>query len=268
MMSDSEKKGIDEDGVLIKKKDESAKDKGKIEQELPIDNLDSGGTDQPTSVTEKKSEISATQEQEGKTFKKNLLEGLDEEEIATLLAAKQTLEEQNQLLEDKNRLLLEYEDLLKRKQADFENFRKRMQKESEEHKKYAISEIVLDIITVIDNFERAVESAEQSKDFNALHEGILMIEKQLKDLLEKKYAVKMIETVGREFDPTLHDAVMMEESDEYDEDTVVEDFQKGYVMHDRVIRPAKVKVAKSVSSVEQGNSNQNENEEGESPDKD
>ena len=70
MMSDSEKKGIDEDGVLIRKKDESAKDKGKIEEEeIPIDNLDSGGTDQPTSVNEEKSEISTDQGQEGTTFK-------------------------------------------------------------------------------------------------------------------------------------------------------------------------------------------------------
>jgi molecular chaperone GrpE len=151
-------------------------------------------------------------------------------------------------LAEQEKLAAEYLDLLKRKQADFENFRKRSQKEIDEYKRYATTEVVLDVLNLIDNFERAVESARSSKEFDALLEGVLIIKKQFRNLLEKKYGVKNIEAVGKEFDPNLHDAVMVAETGEYDKDTVIEDLQKGYVMHDRVIRPSKVKVAKAAES--------------------
>ncbi len=183
-----------------------------------------------------------------KDLKKKLLETLTEEEIKELLVAKEALEEARKNLAEKEVLLREYEELLKRKQADFENYRKRVQREIEENKKFANVEIILDIIGVLDDFERAIDSAKSSRDFDTLLEGIVMIENQLRGILEKKYGVKRIEAVGKEFDPNLHDAIMMEESDEYEEDTVVEDFQKGYIMHDRIIRPSKVKVAKAVGA--------------------
>jgi molecular chaperone GrpE len=164
----------------------------------------------------------------------------DEEDIQDLIKTKVLFEENQQLL-------AEYEDLLKRKQAEFENYRKRAQKEAQEFKKYANVEIILDILNTIDDFERAIESTKSSRDFDALLEGIQLVEKQLKGVLENKYGVKMIEAVGKEFDPMVHEAMMMEESEQYDADTVVEDFQKGYVMHDRIIRPSKVKVAKPVA---------------------
>jgi molecular chaperone GrpE len=170
------------------------------------------------------------------------------EELQELLQAKQKLEEQSAELERKEALLAEYEDLLKRKQAEFENYRKRGEKEAQDFKRYANVEIVLDVLNTIDDFERAIESTKSSRDFDALVDGIMLVEKQLKTVLENKYSVKVIEAVGKEFDPTVHDAIMMEESENHDEDTVIEDFQKGYIMHDRVIRPAKVKVAKAVSS--------------------
>ncbi len=177
----------------------------------------------------------------------NLLKEISAEELEELSQAKKLLEEQRRIVEEKDELIAEYEDLLKRKQADFENYKKRTQKEAQDFKKYANMEIVLDILTMMDDFERAIESTESSKDFDALHEGILLVEKQIRTVLENKYGVKVIEAVGKEFDPTIHDAIMMEESEKHEEDTVIEDFQKGYVMHDRVIRPSKVKVAKAVS---------------------
>jgi molecular chaperone GrpE len=177
-----------------------------------------------------------------------LLKELPAEELEELFQAKQLLEEQRRLVEEKDALIAEYEDLLKRKQADFENYKKRTQKEAQDFKKYANMEIVLDVLNMMDDFERAIESTESSKDFDALHEGILLVEKQIRTVLENKYGVKVIEAVGKEFDPTIHDAIMMEESEKHEEDTVIEDFQKGYTMHDRVIRPSKVKVAKAVST--------------------
>jgi molecular chaperone GrpE len=177
-------------------------------------------------------------------------EELSEEEFQNLLKAEQQLEMLRGEVEDKNALIAEYEDLLKRKQAEFENFRKRAQKDAQDYKKYANVEIILDVLTTIDNFERAIESTKSSKDFDALIEGILLAEKQLRSNLENKYGVKVIESVGKRFDPSVHEAFMMEESEKHEEDTVIEDFQKGYTMHDRVIRPSKVKVAiaKAVAS--------------------
>jgi molecular chaperone GrpE len=149
-------------------------------------------------------------------------------------------------LEEKEKLAAEYLDLLKRKQADFENFRKRSQKEIDEFKKYATTEVVLDVLNLIDDFERAVEAAKTSGEFDALFDGVQLIRKQLRNLLEKKYGVKDIDAVGQEFDPSKHEAIMVEDSREYEKDTVVEDLRKGYLMHDRIIRPSRVKVARAV----------------------
>jgi molecular chaperone GrpE len=226
------------------------------EKEISIDGLDGESEASQESPEIKKTEKGSPA--------KTLLQTLCEDELQELIDARTNLEEQSKILEEKNRLLAEYEDLLKRKQADFENYRKRVQREFEDYKKYATSDIVLDILNVIDDFERAIDSARVSKDFDTLMEGILLVEKQLRNFLENKYGIEPIETVGREFDPTVHDAIMMEESEQYSEDTVIEDFQKGYKLHDRVLRPAKVKVAKAVSSDNTANDNDNEDDVAES----
>lgn len=197
-------------------------------------------------------------------IREQLVRDLSTDELDELTQVKQQLQEQQEMLEEKSALVVEYEDLLKRKQADFENYQKRMQKEAQNFKKNANAEIVLDVLSMMDDFERAIESTESSKDFDALHEGILLVEKQIRNTLESKYGVKAIDALGKEFDPTVHDAIMMEESEIHEEDTVVEDFQKGYLMHDRVIRPSKVKVAKAVSPAsEENNSDENNNVEDE-----
>jgi molecular chaperone GrpE len=132
---------------------------------------------------------------------------------------------------------------LLRKQADFENFRKRMQRERQEAIKFANANLLQDIITIIDDFERAIRSSEESRDFDSFHSGIKMIERQFVGMLERKYGLKRMETVGKEFDPQQHEAIGMEESPEVDTQMVLEDYQKGYILNDRVLRHAKVKVA-------------------------
>lgn len=206
-------------------------------------------------------EASGEKKESGETpgetdIREQLIRDLSTEELEELTPVKQQLQEQQEMLEEKSALVAEYEDLLKRKQADFENYKKRAQKEAQDFKKYANAEIVLDVLSMMDDFERAIESTESSKDFYALRDGILLVEKQIRNTLESKYGVKVIDALGKEFDPTIHDAIMMEESEKHEEDTVIEDFQKGYIMHDRVIRPSKVKVAKAVSPVsDEGNVN-------------
>ncbi len=130
-----------------------------------------------------------------------------------------------------------------RKQADFENFRKRMQREKEDSAKFANKELLLDIIPVIDDFERAISSAKSTQDFASLYDGVILIEKQLTGMLERKWGLKRFDSVGTEFDPQHHEALTMESSEDVEQATVTDDFQKGYMLHDRVLRSAKVKVA-------------------------
>lgn len=143
----------------------------------------------------------------------------------------QALEEENSDLKDK----------LLRKAADFENFRKRMFREREEASRYANSALLTDLITTIDDFERAIRSAEESRDFSAFLEGVVLIEKQLVEKLERSWNLKRFSSQGEPFDPTRHEAVLRTEG-ETEGPVVAEEYQKGYFLHERVIRPAKVKV--------------------------
>ena len=146
-------------------------------------------------------------------------------------------------LEKANEEIADLKDKYLRKQADFDNFRKRMLREKEESIKYANAALLSDIINVIDDFERALASSGESGDYESLHSGIEIIEKQMISMLETNWGLKRFDSAGEPFNPEKHEALMMEESDEYDTQTVVEDFMKGYTLHDRVIRHAKVKVA-------------------------
>jgi len=144
--------------------------------------------------------------------------------------------------------LAETRDQLLRKAADFENFRKRMNQDKQSSIEYANQSLLLDIIPVIDDFERAINAGEKSEqcesntDYKAFLEGIKMIEKRLTTQLEAKWGLKRFNAAGELFDPNLHEALMMEKSAEITEAVVKEDFEKGYMLKERVIRAAKVKV--------------------------
>lgn len=129
-----------------------------------------------------------------------------------------------------------------RKAAEFENFRKRMSKEKQDAIDFANQNLLLDLIPVIDDFERAIKSSEASRDYTSLHEGISLIEKRLVTQLENKWGLVRFDSAGQEFDPNKHEAIMMEKSPDVEEPTVAEDFLKGYTLKERVVRSAKVKV--------------------------
>jgi molecular chaperone GrpE len=138
--------------------------------------------------------------------------------------------------------LAETKDQLLRKAADFENFRKRMNQEKQSAIEYANQSLLLDIIPIIDDFERAIQSGESSQDFKGLFEGITMIEKRLVSQLESKWGLKRFNSAGEPFDPNKHEALMLEKSPDVEEAIVAEDLIKGYMLKERVIRAAKVKV--------------------------
>lgn len=143
-------------------------------------------------------------------------------------------------------------DQLLRKAADFENFRKRMNREKQEAIDFANQSLLLDLIPVIDDFERALNSAKSSKDFTSLYEGIDMTEKRLSSQLESKWGLKRFNSAGEPFDPNRHEAIMMEKSAGISEPVVQEDFLKGYILKDRVVRSAKVKVLMPEDPAETG----------------
>ncbi|MDR1420568.1 MAG: nucleotide exchange factor GrpE [Treponema sp.] len=148
--------------------------------------------------------------------------------------------------------LADARDQFLRKTADFENFRKRMNREKQDAIEFANQSLLLDIIPVIDDFERALKSAGSSRDFTSLYEGIDMIEKRLSSQLESKWGLKRFSSGGEPFDPNRHEAIMVEKSAGVTEPVVGEDFLKGYILKDRVIRNAKVKVLMPESGADSG----------------
>lgn len=128
-----------------------------------------------------------------------------------------------------------------RLQADFDNFRRRSRIELEASAKYRAQSIITDLLPAIDNFERALKMDVDNEQAKSLKQGVEMVYRSLLDAL-KNEGVEVIEAVGKEFDPHLHQAVMQAEDENYGPNIVVEEFQKGYMLKDRIIRPAMVKV--------------------------
>lgn len=136
----------------------------------------------------------------------------------------------------------ELENRLLRAQADFENYRRRVQREKEDLAIYANQKLVLNLLPVLDNLDRALGTPAAPGD-EKLRQGVELTARSFRDILAKE-GVTAIEAVGKPFDPNFHEAVMTVESDEHDDETVLSEFQKGYQLGDRVIRPSMVQVSK------------------------
>ncbi len=153
-------------------------------------------------------------------------------------------EEPEELKEEKPEENREEDEALEAKymrlMADFQNYKRRTEAEKSNVYAYANEQIVLRLLEVIDNFERALDHKDTAE--KAFAEGMEMIFRQLLDVL-KNSNVEEIEALGREFDPNFHNAVLMEDTDEYESNTVSAVLQKGYTLNGKVIRPSMVKVA-------------------------
>ncbi|MFD3269161.1 nucleotide exchange factor GrpE [Paenibacillus dendritiformis] len=136
----------------------------------------------------------------------------------------------------------ELQQRLLRAQADFDNFRRRTVKEKEELAQYASSKLVTELLPVLDNFERALAAAQTGSEEQSFVKGVDMIFRQFTQVLEQE-GVKAMNAVGEPFNPEFHQAIMQVESEEHEEGIVVEEVQKGYMLKDRVLRPAMVKVS-------------------------
>jgi len=135
------------------------------------------------------------------------------------------------------------QDQLLRAMADLQNFRRRVQQEKEETRKYATENLVSDLLPVLDNLERTIQAADSGADFNVLIEGVRAVDRQLRTVLQ---GVKLsrISSRGEQFNPEQHEAIALEESSEFEEGTIVEEIEPGYALAEKVIRPARVRIAK------------------------
>jgi molecular chaperone GrpE len=132
-----------------------------------------------------------------------------------------------------------YRDRYVRAIADFDNFRKRTEREKADFFRYSVATVLKDLLPVLDNFDRSLDHAEEGDEF---HKGVLLIYKQLFEVLQK-HGLKPVDQKGVPFDPNIHEAVIREEDPSVPNLTVIDVLQNGYFLHDRLLRPALVKVA-------------------------
>ena len=199
---------------------------------------------------ERKENKKENQKQKGleKKDQKDLSETVDEE-LHVLMEEdrkekEKEIDELKKKLEEKEKEIKEHHDRLLRLAADFENYKKRTAKEKEEWTKFANEDLIRAVLPFIDNLERAVNHAEKVSDTGVLIEGVRLTLQQLLQALNK-FGLSTFESVGKPFDPTVHEAMLVVETDQHEPNQVVEEFQKGYLLKDRLLRPATVSVAKA-----------------------
>lgn len=128
--------------------------------------------------------------------------------------------------------------------ADFDNYRKRQREETARLSDSAREQVLLRLLPIVDNFDRSVQAAEAEHSYDSLVEGVTLTLKQIHEMLDKE-GLEPIEAVGQEFNPEFHEALMRVETDEYPENMIVDELEKGYMLNGRVLRPARVRVAAS-----------------------
>ena len=185
-----------------------------------------------TAKEKKKVESAGTEEAAEKT--KEEVSRREEEDMVTAL-------------EEARVRLQEGEDKLLRLAADFDNTKKRLEREREISLKYAEENILKELLPGIDNIERAMDQGRETNSIESLLEGVELTRNGLMATLEK-FGVKAIDSVGQPFDPNIHEALAMEETDTMEPNMVLREFQKGYLYKDRLLRPAKVIVSKAPAS--------------------
>lgn len=167
------------------------------------------------------------------------------EDVVEIIDAEEDVSEENELPDELEALKKEKEEIYNRYlrvQAEYDNYKRRTEKEKASERKYKSLDLANDIIPVLDNFERALQ-VEVDGDNKGMIEGITMVYNQLIEAL-KTNGVEEMEVEGQTFDPNLHHAVIQAEEEDVESDIIVEELQKGYLLKDKVIRPAMVKVNK------------------------
>ena len=163
------------------------------------------------------------------------------EEVSEMDALKAKVKELEETVAD-------LKDKALREAAETENYKKRLRQEKENAVKYANEALIKDLLDPLDNFSRAIEASEKSKDFDTIRTGVVMVEDQLHSILKNNWGLESYSPEGEDFDPSDMEACMMQEADGIDKEKVMQVFMKGYKLHGKVIRAAKVAVGKPKSN--------------------
>ncbi len=198
------------------------------------------GNDKDNELPEKSSELEDSQAPED-------LQGVSEDDRLI------QLEKQ---LEEKARESQENYERFLRALADLDNMKKRFQKEKEELLRFAARPLIEKLLPVMDDFTRAVTASKATKDFDALCQGVEMVQKKLMEILRSE-GVTPIEAVNQQFDPRYHESLAVEDNPNLPDNIVIEEYQKGYLMRGRLLRPSLVKVARNPGSQEEDKANCN-----------
>lgn len=198
-----------------------------------------------------------SQQDENTTEKNETLEGENEElkkteeaKVEEVLKTPQEIQEEQQerirelemALKKEQEEVLQYCEALKRQQAEFANYKKRMDRERDKDRKFAIKEFALDLLQVVDNLERALDS-HNNEENTEISKGVELVLKQFKDVLRKN-SIEEEYPLHEPYDMDFHEVILKEECEDHEPDTVIEVLQKGYKLHGKILRPAMVKVAK------------------------
>jgi molecular chaperone GrpE len=159
-------------------------------------------------------------------------EAVASDELSALKTKLQTVEQERD----------QYLDLAARTKADFENYQKRFQRDLAQERRFAHSPLAADLLGPLDNLERAVAAAQQAGEKGPLAAGVALVQSQLLDIL-RRFGITRLDAQGAAFDPNLHQAVMQQPSKDYKPMTVLQVLEPGYMIHDRVLRPARVVVS-------------------------
>ena len=206
-------------------------------------------------------EISDPVEEEAIQGENDTIEIEDDTETDDTETPEDAVEDIETRLEKAEEEAKENYDRFLRVSAEFDNYKKRTSREMSEFRKYANESLIKELLSVVDNMERAIVSANSEENAgNGIIEGVDLTVKEILRMFDKYY-VKPIQAVGEPFDPAFHQAVMQEESEDQPENTVLSELQKGYMIHDRLLRPAMVVVSKQKSEKTGGNDNNNDTKE-------
>lgn len=154
-----------------------------------------------------------------------------------------TVEALTQQLQEKEKEAADNHDKYLRAVAELENYKKRAARDRADSLKYGQENLIKDILPLVDNLDRAMAHACKSNDFEAFKEGLRLVQNQLNGCLERQ-GVERIEATGRDFDPNVHEAMLQVESPDHEHNQVVEEFEKGYLLNGRLLRPSKVSVCR------------------------
>jgi len=199
--------------------------------------------DAAMSDTDKDQVVTSTDEQKDRHTPEAVVEEETKEGAAEPEGESADVEALRQELDKQTKLAKYHLDQWKRTAADLENYRKRVEREREELRKFSLATLITELLPILDDFERAFQTLPATLSSLTWIDGVALIDRKLRVILER-HGLKEIDALGKQFDPMFHEAVLQEENSAYPDGHVIAVLQKGYMLHDKVLRPAMVKIAR------------------------